>query len=126
LFARLVTISLGVLAGLSCLLTGAQAGDPTAGEKVFKSQCALCHSAEAGKDRIGPSLFGVVGRHSGTIEGFKYSVANKGADIVWTPEILDKYLTSPKAVVPGTIMTYAGLKNDAQRADLIAYLETLH
>ena len=74
---------------------------------------------------IGPSLFGVVGRPAGKVPGFRYSAANQATDIVWTPEVLDKYLTAPKAVVPGTTMLYAGLKDDAKRADLIAYLGTL-
>ena len=104
----------------------ARAGDPAAGEAVFKSQCAICHSPLQGKNMIGPSLFGIVGRHSGSVEGFRYSAANRSADITWTPEVLDKYLTAPRDVVPGTIMTYAGLKDDTKRADLIAYLATLH
>jgi len=103
----------------------ARAADAEAGSKVFRAQCSACHVTEAGKNRVGPSLFGIVGRHSGEVEGFHYSAANKRADLVWTAEQLDKYLANPKAVVPGTIMTYAGLKNDKQRADLIAYLETL-
>ncbi len=111
---------------VAVLMAGAaQAADPEAGARVFKSQCSACHVVEAGKNRIGPSLFGIVGRTSGQVEGFKYSSANKDAKLVWTPEVLDKYLTSPRDVVKGTIMTYAGLKNDAQRADLIAYLATV-
>ena len=74
---------------------------------------------------IGPSLFGVAGRAAGKVPGFRYSTANQGTDIVWTPEILDKYLLAPRAVMPGTTMLYAGLKDDAKRADLIAYLGTL-
>jgi cytochrome c len=103
-----------------------RAADADAGQAVFKTQCGICHSPLAGKNMVGPSLFGVVGRKSGSIEGFHYSAANKSADLTWTPEVLDKYLTAPKEVVPGTIMPYAGLKDDAKRADLIAYLETLH
>jgi cytochrome c len=102
-----------------------RAADPDAGQKVFKTQCGICHSPLPGKNMVGPSLFGVVGRKSGSIEGFHYSAANRAAEITWTPEILDKYLTAPREVVPGTIMTYAGLKDDAKRADLIAWLETL-
>jgi len=94
------------------------------GERVFKSQCGTCHTVEEGKNRVGPSLAGIVGRKSGQVPGFKYSAANKNADITWTPETLDKYLINPKAMVPGTTMTYIGLKNEKQRADLIAYLAT--
>ncbi|MDO8875557.1 MAG: cytochrome c family protein, partial [Pseudolabrys sp.] len=79
----------------------------------------------AGKNRVGPSMAGIVGRKSGTVEGFRYSAANKNADITWTPEVLETYLTNPKAVVPGTTMAYVGLRNATQRADLIAYLVSL-
>jgi cytochrome c len=102
------------------------AADAVAGQAVFKSQCSICHSPLDGKNMVGPSLFGVIGRKSGSVAGFHYSAANKAADITWNADILNKYLTSPRDVVPGTIMTYAGLKDDAKRADLIAYLETLH
>jgi cytochrome c len=104
----------------------ARAADPQAGQAAFKTQCGICHSPDAGKNMVGPSLFGIIGRKSGSVEGFRYSAANKSADITWSPEILDKYLTAPREVVPGTIMTYAGLKDDAKRADVIAYLATLH
>jgi cytochrome c len=104
----------------------AVAADATAGQAVFKSQCSVCHSIVAGKNAVGPSLFGIVGRKSGQIEGFRYSAANKNSNLTWDEATLDKYLTSPKAVVPGTIMTYAGVKDDTKRADLIAYLATLH
>jgi cytochrome c len=112
---------------LSVMLAhAAQAADATAGQAVFKSQCGICHSVVEGKNMVGPSLFGVVGRTSGSVAGFHYSTANTNAKLTWDVATLDKYLTSPKAVVPGTIMTYAGLKDDTKRADVIAYLETLH
>jgi len=103
----------------------AHAADAEAGQAVFATQCGVCHSPLPGKNMVGPSLFGVVGRTSGSVEGFRYSAANKAAGITWNAEILDKYLAAPREVVPGTIMTYAGLKDDAKRADLIAWLETL-
>jgi len=105
--------------------TAAAAGDAAAGAQLFKVQCGACHATEAGKNLIGPSLAGLIGRKSGSVAGFHYSPANRDAGITWNAEVLDKYLANPRAVVPGTIMPYAGLKNDAQRADLIAYLETL-
>ena len=74
---------------------------------------------------VGPSLFGVVGREAGSAPGFKYSAANKGSGVMWDEANLEKYLPNPRAFIAGTTMTYAGLKNDAQRADLIAYLATL-
>jgi cytochrome c len=102
------------------------AGNVAEGEKVFKRSCGSCHvAAKDGPKRLGPTLFGVVGRHSGTVDGFRYSEANKKSDVTWTPEVLDKYLVDPKKFMPGTNMAFAGLKKDDERADLIAYLETL-
>ena len=101
------------------------AADAEAGAKIFKTQCAVCHSPVAGKNMVGPSLFGIVGRQSGTAPGFTYSAANKESGVTWDEGNLDKYLPNPRAFIVGTTMTYAGLKNDTQRADLIAYLATL-
>ena len=103
----------------------AQAADPAAGKAVFGSLCSICHSAQPGKNGIGPSLFGVVGRKTGSVPGFHYSPANQNANLTWDEATLDKYLQSPRAVIPGTIMTYAGLKDDTKRANLIASLATL-
>ncbi len=100
------------------------AADAAAGEKVFKAKCAVCHTLEPGKNKIGPSLAGIVGRPSGSIEGFKYSPANQAAKLTWDEATLDKYLTDPKAIIKGTIMAFPGDKSDAERADLIAYLKT--
>jgi cytochrome c len=122
---RLIVAAI-VVASAATLTWPAQAGDPEAGKQVFKSICNLCHEAIAGKNRVGPSLYGVVGRHSGTVPGFNYSDANKASNLVWTVDVLNKYLADPQKIVPGTKMTYAGLKDDQKRADLIAYLSTLH
>jgi cytochrome c len=81
---------------------------------------------EAGQNRIGPTLFGVIGRRPGSVPGFNYTTDHKKLDVTWDAATLDKYLANPRAMVPDTSMIYAGLKNDAERADLIAYLETLH
>jgi cytochrome c len=117
-----------VIAGL--LLAGSatatHASDPAAGEKIFKAQCGICHTVVAGENRIGPTLFGVVGRRAGSVPGFNYTADHKKLGITWDAANLDKYLTNPRAMVPDTSMVYAGLKNDAERADLVAYLETLH
>ena len=104
----------------------AQAQDAAAGEKVFKNNCGICHSAQPGRNLVGPSLFSVVNRHSGEIPGFHYSDANKNSGLTWTVATLDRYLTGPRELVPGTKMTFPGLKDPQQRADLIAYLATLH
>ena len=98
-------------------------GDAAAGEKVF-NQCKTCHVAEKGVNRVGPSLWGVIGRPAGSIEGFKYSPANKNSGLVWTPEQMFTYLEAPQKVIKGTYMAFAGLKKPQDRADVIAYLKT--
>jgi cytochrome c len=97
-------------------------GDAAAGQKVF-AKCKACHNADSDKNKIGPSLMGVVGRHAGTYDGFNYSAAMKGEDITWTPENLDKYLADPKGFVPGNKMAFIGLKKEDDRKNVIAYLE---
>jgi len=99
-------------------------GTAAAGETVFVT-CKTCHSSEAGKNMIGPSLHAIVGRHSGEAPGYTYSAANKGSGIVWTEDKLFQYLENPQRIVPGTKMTYTGVKDPQKRADLIAYLKTL-
>lgn len=110
---------------LPALPAHAADGDAEAGARVFRTQCGACHVVEAGKNRVGPSMFGIVGRKSGEVEGFRYSAANKNANITWTPGELDTYLINPRAKIPGTTMAYVGLRNEKQRADLIAYLVSL-
>jgi cytochrome c len=104
----------------------ALAPDPVAGERVFKTQCGICHAIAAGQNRIGPTLFGVVGRQAGGVPGFRYTADHTRLGIAWDAASLDKYLANPRAMVPDTSMIYAGLKDDVKRADLVAYLETLH
>jgi cytochrome c len=104
----------------------ARAQDAVAGERIFRSQCSICHSPQPGRNLIGPSLFGVVGRHSGQVPGFRYSAANRQSGLTWAPATLDHYLSNPRQVVPGTLMTFPGLRDPAQRAAVIAYLATLH
>ena len=96
--------------------------DEANGEQVF-AQCMTCHSVQEGKNNVGPSLYQVVGRHTGKIEAFKYSDANKNKDIVWTEENLFVYLEKPTDFIPGTIMAFPGLRNPQDRADVIAYLK---
>jgi cytochrome c len=104
----------------------AEAQDAAAGAAVFKTQCSICHSVIEGKNMVGPSLFGVVGRQAGQVSGFHYSPANKDSGLTWDAATLDRYLNDPQAVVPKTIMPYPGLKDDTKRANLVAYLSTLH
>ena len=103
------------------------AADPAKGEKVF-GKCKACHKVD-GTDGTGPHLNGVVGRAVASVAGFNYDDAMKGHAAEapnWTPEALQEFLTSPKTVVPGTKMSFAGLPKPEDRANLIAYLQTLN
>ncbi len=100
-----------------------RAQDAAKGALVFKQNCAICHTIEPGKNKIGPSLAGVVGRKAGSAPGYSYTDANKNSGITWTEAELDKYLTNPRGVVPGTKMLFAGLKNPEDRKNVIAYLQ---
>lgn len=124
MFRSLTVLALALGAGL-VVAAPARAQDAAAGKTVFRQICSICHDTVAGRNRVGPSLFGIVGRKTGEEPGFHYSAANKNANITWDEATLDKYLENPRKVVPGTIMAYAGLKDAKKRADLIAYLATL-
>ena len=100
----------------------AMAQDVAAGEKDFLV-CRACHQiGPTAKDAVGPVLNGIVGRKAGSDPNFNYSSANKESGITWTPEELDKYLESPQTVVPHTKMMFPGVKEEAKRKDIIAYL----
>jgi cytochrome c len=121
---RFPNLTFGLVASLVLGANPAPAADVEAGKIAFK-KCALCHTAEPGKNKIGPSLFGVVGRKSGNVDNFSYSEAMKNFDHTWDAETLDTYLADPRAVVPGTKMIFPGIKDKTERDDVIAYLETL-
>ena len=113
-----------LIAGIAMGAGAAQAADAAAGKDVFK-QCMACHTAEQGKNKVGPSLCGVVGRPAASIDGFKYSkpMQEKAAGgLVWTPDNLKAYITAPKEVVPGGTMAFAGIKDAGKVDDLIAFL----
>ena len=118
---------LKVLAAAAVIATGFAAaahadGDSAKGKKVFV-KCMACHTVEAGKNKVGPSLHGIIGRKSGSLEGFTYSDAMKNANITWNEAELDKYLTNPKKDVPGNKMAFPGLPKADDRANVIAYLK---
>ncbi len=96
------------------------AADLRNGEEVY-GRCLACHALES--DRVGPRHCGVVGRRAGAIAGFDYSKAMKGSKLVWSPKTLDRFIADPLKTVPGTTMTYAGVKDAKERADLIAWLD---
>jgi len=107
---------------LNTLLASASADH---GAQIAK-QCQICHNLQEGQgSKIGPDLYGVVDRPVASAADFKYTPALKAKGGKWTFAALDKWLTDPRADVPGTAMTFAGLSSDKQRADLIAYLDTL-
>jgi cytochrome c len=97
-------------------------GNAAAGKIVF-AQCRTCHVTDAGVNKTGPSLNGIIGRKAGSVAGFTYSAANSGSGITWTKEKLFQYLEKPQRVVPQTKMIFAGIPDAQKRADLIAYLE---
>lgn len=99
------------------------AADAAAGEGLWRN-CRACHALEAGKNGTGPSLFGVVGRTVDSAEGYAYSGALVAAFDVWTPDHLNTFLENPKGAAPGTKMTFKGIANAEDRANLIAYLAT--
>ncbi|MBU6464812.1 MAG: cytochrome c family protein [Bradyrhizobium sp.] len=94
--------------------------------KQTAKQCEICHNVEEGKGaKIGPDLYGVVGRPVASEPGFNYSAPLKAKGGKWTFDALNKWLTDPRADVPGTMMTFAGISSEKKRADVIAYLNTL-
>lgn len=101
------------------------AGDPVHGATVFQA-CMACHATTTGEQMTGPSLAKIWQRKAGTVEGFgRYSDAMKRADLVWTGETLEKWLTDPEQFMPGTSMTFPGLADSKGRQDVIAYLEAV-
>lgn len=118
---------LGFLIGTTVLLPlslAAQAqgtGDAQRGVQVF-TPCKICHSLEPGKNMVGPSLHGLFGRQSGSVPGYNYSAAMKTANVTWNDGTLSKYLTDPKAFVPGDKMAFPGIKDPGKLADLLTYL----
>lgn len=97
-------------------------GNPTKGQAVFR-QCATCHSLKAGENKVGPSLSKIFGRKAGTVAGFRYSKANQGSGITWTEQEMFNYLENPRRRIPGTTMSFAGIRDAQQRADLIAFIK---
>jgi cytochrome c len=103
----------------------AAAQDAEAGQRVF-NQCRACHTLDqGGRNGVGPNLHGIFGRRAAAVEGFRYSPAMRSKaeeGLVWEEATLRPYLEAPRTIVPGGSMTYAGLRNEQQMNDLIAYL----
>jgi cytochrome c len=99
-------------------------GDVKKGAKLFKAKCAQCHTAEkGGAAKQGPPLWNLFGRAAGTGEFGAYSDAMKKSGMTWSPGHIYQFLVNPKKYVVGTKMVFAGLKKDAERADLVAFLK---
>ena len=121
---KLSVATLGLV--LAASAAPAFAGDAANGAKVFK-KCKACHVVDSAKNKVGPSLQGVVGRTPGSVGGFKYSSAMTGfgaSGVVWDAATLNTFLTKPKALVPKTKMSFPGLKKQSDRDDVIAYLQS--
>lgn len=114
---------IGLSAALAAFASPAMAdGDPEEGAKVFR-KCKACHTLEEGKNRVGPSLHGVIGREAGAVEGYKYSSAMMESGLTWDEETLAKYLEKPRDVVPKTKMSFPGLRKEEDIEDVIAYIK---
>lgn len=111
------------LAFLALSSTYAIAQDISAGERSW-NKCRACHQVgETAKNGVGPQLNGLFGRHSGAVDGYSYSAANKSSGITWDEAIFADYIKDPKAKIPGTKMVFAGIKNEQEVKDLTAFLK---
>jgi cytochrome c len=108
-----------------CISSAQAAGDPEKGANAFK-RCAICHSAQAGgPNKVGPNLFGIIGRKAASVMGYMYSMAMESAGFVWTEGQLISFLQHPQQVLPGTKMPFSGLSSIDDASDIVAYLNSL-
>ena len=122
--SKLTLLAIGVSLTAGLFAAPAIAQDAAKGEKLFR-RCTTCHTTEAGgKHKVGPNLNGIFGRQIATVDSFKrYSKAFKALDFAWDEARMDSFVKAPKKDIPGTRMSFAGLRKDQDRADLIAYLK---
>jgi cytochrome c len=123
---RILVAAAAVFAAATIAHPASAAGDIARGGMTFTARCAQCHSPmRGGPNRVGPNLFGIVGRKAATHPGYSYSPAMRKSGIVWTEAALRTYLRNPPRTVPGGKMAFAGLADPAAMDDLIAYLSSL-
>ncbi len=120
---RIIAATVSVVLAIAATEAAAQSGDAARGERLFNQQCKACHTVEKdGRNGIGPNLHGVFGSKAGAVQGFSFSEAMQKSGIVWDDKAMAEYLKDPKTRVPDGKMVYAGLKQQAQLDDMIAYL----
>ena len=120
-FIKYILVVIGMII-IILTVSIANTADPVKGKKVFK-KCVVCHSLQEGKNKIGPSLYNLLGRKAGSVDGYKYSKAMKNSDVVWDEESLDKFLTKPRKFIKKTKMSFRGIKKKSLRDDIISYLK---
>jgi cytochrome c len=121
---RIIAATVSVVLTVAATAAFAQSGDATRGERLFNQQCKICHTVEkGGRTGVGPNLFGIFGSKAGAVQGFSVSEAMQKSGIVWNDKTMAEYLKDPKGRVPDGKMVYAGLKQEAQLDDMIAYLK---
>jgi cytochrome c2 len=123
---RMTKPALLLAAAALALSFGGRDAAAESGQDVFTDNCAVCHSPDSGTNKLGPSLFGVVGRKAGAVADYTYTPATKNSGITWDAASLDKYITNPQGVIPGTKMLFPGIKSADDRKALIGYLSSLH
>jgi cytochrome c len=125
-FMQGVTKTAAILAAATLALgLGTSTASAADGADIFNNNCAVCHSTDPGTNKLGPSLAGIVGRKSASLGDYSYSPAMTKLNVTWDKATLDKYLTDPQAMVPGTKMIFPGVKDANDRKALIDYLATL-
>ncbi|HEY4113301.1 MAG TPA: cytochrome c family protein [Rhizomicrobium sp.] len=120
--------SLAIACGFAFVVIGppGRAANIDHGKELFSANCTVCHNADkGGPNKLGPNLYGVVGRPAASLASFAYSSAMKSSGITWTPDRLSAYLAGPQKMVPGIRMTFAGFRNPSDAQDVVGYLATL-
>jgi len=113
-----------VALGLAVSHGSALAQDAAAGEKIFNTRCKVCHQiGEGAKNAVGPVLNGLMGRKTGSVEGYSYSDANKNSGLAWDEATFREYIKNPRAKIPGTKMVFAGLPKDDDIENMLAFLK---